>query len=49
LSGWKKLSKNGKTYLSLAVNRFVPEQQGGGTRYENQAQSHPADDSDVPF
>jgi hypothetical protein len=25
LSGWKKLDSTGKTYLSLAVNRFVPE------------------------
>lgn len=49
LSGWKKISKSGKTYLSIAVNRFVPEQQTGGTRYENQAQSHPDDSSDVPF
>jgi hypothetical protein len=49
LSGWKTVSpKTGKIYLSLAVNRWVPEQQGG-TRQENQAQSHPADDSDVPF
>ena len=49
LSGWKTVSpKTGKIYLSLAVNRWVPEQQTG-TRQENQAQSHPADDSDVPF
>ena len=48
LSGWKRVSEtNGKTFLSLAVNRFVPEEQAGN-RYENQAQSHP-DDSDVPF
>jgi len=48
LSGWKRVSEtNGKTYLSLAVNRWVPEEQAGN-RYENQAQSHP-DDSDVPF
>ena len=47
LSGWKKVGKSGKTYLSLAVNRFVPQQQGS-TRQENQAQSHP-DDSDGPF
>ena len=26
LSGWKKQSKGGKTYLSLSVNRFVPEE-----------------------
>jgi hypothetical protein len=49
LSGWKRVSEtNGKTYLSLAVNRFVPEAQTG-TRQENQAQSHPDDSSDVPF
>jgi hypothetical protein len=48
LSGWKKIGKNGKTYLSLAVNRFVPQQQGG-TRYESQAQDFPADDSNIPF
>ena len=48
LSGWKKVGKSGKTYLSLAVNRFVPQQQGG-TRQENQAQDFPADDQDIPF
>jgi hypothetical protein len=26
ISGWKKQDKQGKTYLSLAVDRFVPEQ-----------------------
>ena len=48
LSGWKKVAKNGKTYLSLAVDRYVPQQQGG-TRQENQAQQFPSDDSDIPF
>jgi hypothetical protein len=48
LSGWKKVGKSGKTYLSLAVNRFVPQQQGG-VRQENQAQDFPADDQDIPF
>jgi hypothetical protein len=48
LSGWKKVGKSGKTYLSLAVNRFVPQQQGG-VRQENQAQEFPADDKDIPF
>jgi hypothetical protein len=47
LSGWKKVGKSGKTYLSLSVNRFVPQQQG--TRQENQAQDFPADDQDIPF
>jgi len=45
LSGWKKVGKNGKTYLSLSVNRFVPKEQGG--RQENQAQEFP--DEDIPF
>ena len=48
ISGWKKVAKNGKTYLSLAVDRYVPQQQGG-VRHENQAQEFPADDSDIPF
>ena len=48
ISGWKKVAKNGKTFLSLAVDRFVPQQQGG-TRQENQAQEFPADDSDIQF
>jgi hypothetical protein len=48
ISGWKKVAKNGKTFLSLAVDRFVPQQQGG-VRHENQAQEFPADDSDIPF
>lgn len=25
LSGWKKVSSNGKTYLSISVDRYVPE------------------------
>ena len=28
LSGWKKKSKAGNTFLSLAVDRFVPKNQG---------------------
>jgi hypothetical protein len=48
ISGWKKVAKNGKTFLSIAVDRFVPQQQGG-IRQENQAQEFPADDSDIPF
>jgi uncharacterized protein (DUF736 family) len=49
LSGWKKVSKSGKTYLSVAVDRFVPNAQGGSVRQESQAQSFPDDDSDIPF
>jgi hypothetical protein len=48
LSGWKKVDKQGKTYLSISVDRFVPEQKGG---YTNQATRQEDDfgDSDVPF
>ena len=45
ISGWKKVAKNGKTFLSLAVDRFVPQQQGG-TRQEDQSQQS---DDDIPF
>jgi hypothetical protein len=48
LSGWKKVDRSGKTYLSIAVDRFVPNAQGGA-RQESQAQSFPDDDSDIPF
>ena len=44
LSGWKKVGKDGKTYLSLSVSRFVPEAQGTPPQRNN----NPIDD-DVPF
>ena len=47
LSGWKKVDKQGKTYLSISVDRFIPNTQSG--RQENQAQNFPEDDSDIPF
>jgi hypothetical protein len=40
LSGWKKTDKNGKTYLSLSVKRYVDE---GKISPQRQ------DDSDIPF
>lgn len=48
INGWKKVSKsNGKTYLSLSVNRYVPEEEGGSKR---QAPARQEDDNDdVPF
>lgn len=45
ISGWKKQSKAGNVYLSIAVNRFVPDQQMG-------ASSRKKDDDmndDIPF
>lgn len=42
ISGWKAKSKSsGKTYLSLKVNRFVPEDQSPRPTKQ--------DDEDVPF
>lgn len=45
LSGWKKQAKSGKTYLSLAVDRFVPE----GAKQPPRRQSNDGMDDDVPF
>lgn len=28
LAGWKKTSKNGRTFLSLSVDRYVPKSEG---------------------
>ena len=45
LSGWKKQDSQGRTYLSIAVDRFVPEQKGAPVR-----QTQKSDDSDdFPF
>jgi hypothetical protein len=43
LSGWKRKSKTGTTFLSLAVDRFVPKGSNQPTKQSND------DDSDVPF
>ena len=48
IGGWKKVSKtSGKTYLSLAVDRWVPEQQQAPAPKQNKASFDDADD--VPF
>lgn len=45
LSGWKKQDSQGRTYLSIAVDRFVPEQKSAPVR-----QTQKSDDSDdFPF
>jgi hypothetical protein len=43
LSGWKKTSKAGAIYLSVAVSRYVPE--GTVTKARPKAD----EDSDIPF
>ena len=46
LSGWKKKSTtSGKTYLSISVNRFVPEQPAS----PRSSKQNNDDDSNVPF
>lgn len=48
LSGWKKQSKAGNVYLSLLVDRFVPNQQ----RYSSSEKKNDDmndDLSDIPF
>ena len=42
LSGWKKQDRNGKTYLSLGVNRYVPE-----GKVSPERQNEP--DDEIPF
>ena len=43
LNGWKKIAKSGKTYLSLGVNRYVPEGQ------QPAAPVNDLPDEDIPF
>jgi hypothetical protein len=45
LSGWKKVGNDGKTYLSIAVDRFVPESKGETPK----RQDDNFGDDDVPF
>lgn len=49
LSGWKKVDKQGKTYLSLSVDRFIPEQKSGGYSRQPTRQEDNFGDDDVPF
>jgi len=48
LSGWKKQDKKGHTFLSLAVNRFVPEGQAQANRQAQQPVPQDFAD-DIPF
>jgi hypothetical protein len=49
LSGWKKQDKKGHTFLSLAVNRFVPEGQAQANRQSQQPAPQDFSDDDIPF
>ena len=44
LSGWKKQDRQGKTYLSLSVDRYVPENRGDQSRRQEDDM-----DGDIPF
>jgi hypothetical protein len=46
VNGWKKQDKSGKTFLSLSVDRFVPQSRSEPAPQKSQA---PDDDSDIPF
>ena len=46
ISGWKKRNSAGQTYLSLAINRWVPEHDASA---ERKLTSSFGQDDDVPF
>jgi hypothetical protein len=43
LSGWKKQSRSGATYLSLAVNTWKPDEQ------QTKSKAVEMEDDDIPF
>ena len=49
LNGWKKVAKSGKTYLSISVNRFVPEGQKQSAAQAQQPAAQDFPDEDIPF
>ena len=46
ISGWKKRNKEGQTYLSLSINRYVPEHNAVS---ERKLSSSFGQDDEVPF
>lgn len=42
INGWKRKTKTGTTYLSIAVDRYIPKSEGQPSRKDE-------DDEDVPF
>jgi hypothetical protein len=49
INGWKKKDTNGKTYLSLAVSRYIPQEEGGTKGAPRRQENKVEDDSDFPF
>ena len=48
LSGWKKVDKQGKAYLSISVDRFVPAEQSGYSRQPVRQEDNFGDEN-LPF
>jgi hypothetical protein len=48
LSGWKNVDKNGRTYLKLQVNRWVPENKSPDPKPQRH-QDDDFSDQDIPF
>ncbi len=46
ISGWKKRNKEGQTYLSLSINRYVPEH---NAVLEKKLLNSFGKDDDIPF
>lgn len=42
INGWKKKSRSGTTYLSLAVDRFIPKEDSRPSKQQD-------DEDDIPF
>ena len=49
LSGWKSVDKSGKSYLSLKLNNYKPEEEQAPQYKAQQATPHQEQDDDVPF
>lgn len=49
LGGWKKVSKAGSTFLSLSVDRWVPEGERQAAAQSQQPAAQDFPDEDIPF
>ena len=48
ISGWKSVDKAGKSYLSLKLNNYTPEQEQS-PKTNNVQPQHQEQDDDIPF
>jgi uncharacterized protein (DUF736 family) len=49
LSGWKSVDKSGKSYLSLKLNNYKPEEDQAPQYKAQPATQHQEQDDDIPF